>query len=233
MLAAALVLGAALWHYRLYPAFETPLAATLVLLLYGGFYTVAMYAVASTGAPLVDGNLMQLDAAMGIHLPSIVEWTAAHPTLKLLLEIAYASVALQTALVIIFCKNPWTFIYQFILGSLVCLWVFFFLPAVGPFASYGYGASETQDVYMAHLFGLRNGTMHLCCRSAQGLITAPSFHTIWAVILIAASRGWVRPFAIILNLAVIAATLTTGWHYGADVVAGLLVALLVIITYKD
>jgi len=67
----------------------------------------------------------------------------------------------------------------------------------------------------------------------EGLITVPSFHVIWAVILAASARGWVRPFAWFLNAAVIAATITTGWHYGTDVVAGLLVALLVLLMETD
>ena len=62
------------------------------------------------------------------------------------------------------------------------------------------------------------------------LVTFPSFHTTWAILLAYAFRGrrrWFIP-AVILNAAVIAATLTTGWHYFTDVIGGVLLAVAVI-----
>jgi hypothetical protein len=233
LLFAALILSAALWYYRYEAAFRTLLGATLFMIVYCGVYTVLMYLAAGVGAPLVDYELMRLDALMGVHLPSIVKWAAEHPTLNLLLNIAYASVAVQTGLVLVFSKNPWAFVQRFVMGSLACLAVFIVWPAAGPFVSHGYPVCESQAVYLAHLEGLRSGWMHICVKNAQGLITVPSFHVIWAVFLAAAARGWVRPLAYLLNAAVIAATLTTGWHYGADVVSGLLVAVVILLLTDD
>ncbi|MHC4372487.1 MAG: phosphatase PAP2 family protein, partial [Planctomycetota bacterium] len=176
LLVAALVLTAALWHYRHEAAFRVPLEATLILLLYGGFYSILMYVCGTFGARLIDPELMRLDAMMGIHLPSIVEWAREHYQIGRALEIAYASVALQTGLVIIFRKNPYPFLKRFILGSMACLLCFILCPAAGPFASYGYPPNEAQATYLAHLEGLRSGWMFICCRNAQGLITVPSFH---------------------------------------------------------
>ena len=64
LLAVATLLFGALWYYR-ETALRTPIGATLTLLIYGGFYTLVMYVAATSNAPLVDGKLMQLDAAMG------------------------------------------------------------------------------------------------------------------------------------------------------------------------
>jgi membrane-associated phospholipid phosphatase len=67
-------------------------------------------------------------------------------------------------------------------------------------------------------------------RGAEGLITFPSFHTTWALLLAWAFRGrprWFVPSAV-LNAAVIVATLTTGWHYFADVAAGAALGVAVI-----
>lgn len=233
LLIAALILLAALWHYRHEASFRTPLAATLFMVLYCGVYTVLMYLAAGVGAPLVDAKLMQLDAAMGIHLPSIIEWAGKHPRVSGLLEIAYASVALQTGIVLIFCKNPWIFVQRFVMGSVVCLAFFVMWPAAGPFATYGFRPTDAQAIYLTHLEGLRSGWMHICVKNAQGLITVPSFHVIWAVFLAASARGWVRPFAWALNIMVIVSAATTGWHFGIDIVAGLLVALFVLLAASD
>jgi membrane-associated phospholipid phosphatase len=62
-------------------------------------------------------------------------------------------------------------------------------------------------------------------RGAEGLISFPSFHTAWAILLALALRRWRVAFLLssILNAAVVAATLTTGWHYASDVLGGALV----------
>ena len=68
--------------------------------------------------------------------------------------------------------------------------------------------------------GLRSG---LSLADTEGLITFPSFHTVWALLLVAACPRPAKAFSVVLNAAVIVATLTTGWHYLADVLAGIVV----------
>ena len=51
----------------------------------------------------------------------------------------------------------------------------------------------------------------------------PSFHTVWALLLVAACPRPFKPVSAGLNAAVIVATLTTGWHYLSDVLAGVVV----------
>ncbi|MEO1995073.1 MAG: phosphatase PAP2 family protein, partial [Planctomycetaceae bacterium] len=84
-----------------------------------------------------------------------------------------------------------------------------------------------QDRYLAHLESLRDGSRTVVTwRNAEGLITVPSFHTTWAILLSFAFRDWkwLLPPVMILNVCVVISTLTSGWHYGTDVAAGALVA---------
>ena len=87
-----------------------------------------------------------------------------------------------------------------------------------------------------HLDGLRSGARTLVTwRDAEGLITFPSFHTIWAVLLVAAFYGCRRLFwpVALLNVLVVLSTITTGMHYFSDVIAGLMISAVVIWATKD
>jgi membrane-associated phospholipid phosphatase len=63
--------------------------------------------------------------------------------------------------------------------------------------------------------------------ATEGLITFPSFHVAWALLLTWAFRGrrWLFAAAVILNSLVVASTMTTGWHYFSDLLGGAAVAL--------
>jgi membrane-associated phospholipid phosphatase len=59
-----------------------------------------------------------------------------------------------------------------------------------------------------------------------GVVCFPSFHVIWAIL--GANALWCfKPLRIpvaILSTLIILSTMTSGWHYFVDVLAGLLVA---------
>lgn len=223
----AILLMVALRYYWKYPKFRTPLLGTLCLVAWGGFYAPMMYLAAGLDRPFCDSTLAGWDAALSIHIPSIVEWTREHPAFDSLLRIAYASVGIQTAMVLVFSSMPGVFIKRFIIGSTVCLVAMCFMPAVGPFYHYAYEMVGRQEIYLQHLHACRENGLVLCT-SGEGLITFPSFHTIWALFLMAAARGWVRAPAVCLNILVILATMTTGWHYGIDTLMGLAIGTIII-----
>lgn len=61
----------------------------------------------------------------------------------------------------------------------------------------------------------------------ESLLTLPSLHTVLAVL--AAFALWPIPYvrwlAAVVALFLIITTMTTGWHYGVDVIAGLVLTL--------
>ena len=88
-----------------------------------------------------------------------------------------------------------------------------------------------QQNFLQHFHALRAGEFPVVSMSnLEGLITFPSFHTTWALLVAYAFRHyrWFFLPMVLLNLAVVVATMTTGWHYAADVLGGILTAAVAI-----
>ena len=234
-LVLTLILGAAAWFYRQRSwQFVLCLTALLHVTLFTSAYSVLMYCGGALGQPFIDDHLASFDALCGIHLPSIVDWANYNSTAQSLLNVAYHSLLIQTPFVIIVLgfrgkRQPLEgFVLQFMISTIVTAMVFFAFPAEGPFAKYGYTPNASQAAYLDHLHGLRSGERTVATwREAEGLITFPSYHTTWAILLAYAMRrhGWLTALFAVLNIAVVAATLTTGWHYFADVIGGSVLAI--------
>ena len=233
-------LGPAAVFYQRRNAQQCSLCATAVLLIlmYFSCFTVMMYAAAAVSSPLIDDTLIGLDAALGVHLPSIVDWSGRHPVLAQVLACVYHTTIFQTLFVVLFlgCMGDRLQLEGFVLQFMICLAivavVFCYAPAEGPFAAYGYEPSPEQTRYLQHLREMRSGDRTvISLTDCEGLVTFPSFHTTWAILLVACVRHRRRVFLTlaVLNVAVVAATLTTGWHYVTDVIGGVCLAAGVIV----
>ena len=229
---------AVIFHGRRLKAFSNLLVGFLCMVAFNLSLTVLTYAGTPLNAPLADGWLMQADQAMGIHLPSIVQWAHDHPTIQWALNRAYFSVLLSTLLAIVVLgldsdvRRLREFVMHFMLGGMITTVVFFLFPAEGPFAAYGYAPRPDQQRFLEHFHALRAGQFPtVSMNNLEGLITFPSFHTTWAILVAFAFRHyrWLFFPMVVLNVAVIAATLTTGWHYGADVLGGTATAMAAIL----
>lgn len=217
--------------------FVGTLLAVIQLLLFTACFTVLMYSVAAIGAPPCDDALLRIDSALGIFVPDVAAWASQFPLLTLVIDVAYNSTLPQTLLVVLLLgfagdKDPLEqFVLRFMIVLLVTAAIFAVAPAAGPFAVFGLEPNATQQSYLAQFEALRDGTLtSVTLTDTEGLVTFPSFHTAWAILLTAAA--WHRkklrvPFAA-LNALVIVGTLTTGWHYFIDVLAGAALAGLTI-----
>jgi membrane-associated phospholipid phosphatase len=204
--------------------------------------SVLTYACTPLAAPLADAWLIRVDEALGIHLPAIVAWAQQHPALYTVLNLAYPSVMFSTLLAMVVLglnDDRWklqSFVLHFMISGLLTTLFFCLFPAEGPFAVYDYPARPDQQRFLTHFHALRNGQFPVVSlTNVEGLITFPSFHTSWAILLAWGFRHyrWLRVPMLFLNLTVVASTLTTGWHYGSDVLGGLLVAALSIATTEQ
>jgi membrane-associated phospholipid phosphatase len=187
-------------------------------------FTLLMEAAAAARLPLADRALASIDAALGLNAPALVAWVAKFPKLSLLMKCAYFSVMPQTCLVILLnAEKPelWIFLRRFFLAAQISVCLFFLFPAEGV-------ATCLSPPVMARFHALRGGAP-LDWQQAQGIITFPSFHAAWGIILVAAF--WKSPLrwpAVALNTLMIASTVTTGGHYFIDVPGGILVGLVAI-----
>ncbi len=234
---AALLTGVGLYYrYRNECDFVVCVNALLHLVLFSSSYTILMYCLATFNRPLIDPVLVEIDAGLGCHLPAIVSWAKAHPTVEHALQMAYDTLLPQTALIAILGlvgdRRPLeVFVRRFMIGALLTAAVFCAYPAAGPFEAFGYELNDAQARYMAHFEGLRAGQMDtISLGQAEGLITFPSFHATWAILLALGCwhRRWLFVLSAVLNGMVLIATLTTGWHYLADVFAGIVVAVVAV-----
>jgi len=223
----------ALYYYRRgEDRFVLCLATLAQTIAFISSFTVLMYAVASFSRPLCDDQLAAFDAWCGVNVSAIRDWTNAHAAVRLAMDAAYGLLLFQLPTIVIVLgllgdRRPLeTFVLQEIVASLLTVAVFAFLPADGPFSFHGYDPSPDQAHYLEHFRGIRSGEMQsISLQGAAGLVTFPSFHTAEALLMALAFRRRRSLFVLFgsLNLLVVLSTMTTGWHYFADVVAGLVV----------
>ena len=162
--------------------FVNLLIGFLCMVAFNVFLSILTYAGTPLNAPLADKWMVAFDSAVGIHSPSIVSWAAAHPTIKLTLDLAYPSVMLSTLLALVVlgldCDRLrlQEFILQFMIAGLLTTVVFFMLPAEGPFVTYDYDLRPDQQRFLEHFHALRAGNFHhVSLDHLEGLITFPSF----------------------------------------------------------
>ncbi len=229
LVCGAMISVAVFYARRSVEQFVISAHALAQIVAFSACYSVAMYCVASFNSPLADDWLVSFDKACGVCVADVAAWAANVPKLSGLLQIAYATMLIQTALVVISLgfanrrQHLESFVLCFMVSSTLALAVFAFLPAEGPFCSYGYEPDASQQRFLDDFHAMRSGERTLVTwKKAEGLITFPSFHTTWALLLAWGLRGSRFLFipACLLNLAVVASTMTTGWHYFADVLSG-------------
>ena len=230
------LVGVAAFHFRKEERFILCLSALAQISLFSMAFVVLTYLGAEMARPLIDRCLTACDASLGFHLPAVVAWQQQHPIIGRMLQLAYDSLLLQTAAIVAILgflgdrKPLELFILRMMLAALVTLAIFMVIPAEGPFEIYEIAPSATQAHYLEQFRALRVGAFHqFSYRDAEGLITFPSFHAVWALLLFMAVRRRLILGILFgaLNAAVILSTMTTGWHYLSDVLAGLLIGVMI------
>lgn len=206
-------------------------------------FTVAAAVLHDFGAtlarPFVDAQLAASERALGFDWRAHVAFLGAHPGLARALALAYHSSGPQVALVVIVLSagrrlgRLWLYARLFAATLLVVVAMSSLVPAEGPYAFYAMpevaAAPRLESVggtwHLASLAQLRGGgPITLALEDIRGLATFPSFHvclamlTAWALLPV----PLLGPLAVLLNLAVIVATVGAGGHYFPDLVAGAL-----------
>jgi membrane-associated phospholipid phosphatase len=228
LLAAAL--GAASFVLKDWADYLRALTALQLFCFFSVFFVLGMNVTATTARPLADDWLWRLDGGLAA---SIHHRVNDIPWLSQLLFYAYQSSLPQTVLTIFFLVftkrfvQLSTFFERFMICALITLVGFYWFPAVGTLAK-GLSSYPELEVVRAEFFRLRGGVKSVSVVGAQGMVTFPSFHTIWAILLISVyyrSRLFIP--VLILNVLVIVSTVTSGMHYAVDVLAGFAVCAVV------
>jgi hypothetical protein len=204
---------------------------------------IASYAVAACTEGWVDEAMVRFDRSIDFDWRDLYAVTAAHPILQISGRIVYASIFASPAILLLSFNRHGQraearqFLASFWLAALVSLFLFRFLPTLGPLSYMWHGPISympTSGLYQADLIPmLREQRMHVIDLAVlRGLVGPPSFHAASAVLYILAA--WrtrkLRVPLTILNVAMLFSIPVEGTHYAIDVISGASVALAAYLT---
>lgn len=236
-----LLFGCVLIIHGLYIRTESPRASNFLwglgLLFWAGLANLALAnALQSTPFSPIDHILVKIDRWMGIHTETLMTWTHDHPLYYTILTTIYASLTYQliVSIFLLVLFNTRRAISVFFIAELstflIGSFIYYFFPTVAPsgvFHSPYFSVSQHDTslrFYDVHHF-IKNSIVD------GGLIAFPSFHVIWAILI---TYSWINKKIIFypvcaLNIILIISTVLLGWHYFADVIAGIILAAMGII----
>jgi len=199
---------------------------------------LASYPVAANTHGFDDFALERADRLLRFDWIRWYDFVAAHPWLQLAGTLAYQSIFVTPAILLGYYAysgrraEARLFIASFSVAAVVTLLLFMLAPAQGPLAYLWHGRipyMPQSALYQAQVIPLlRHHEVHtVAVTSIHGLVCAPSFHTVSAVLYIIAA--WpirkLRWPLLALNIAMLLATPVEGTHYLTDMIVGALVAI--------
>lgn len=206
---------------------------------------LASYPVAAATTGFYDFALERSDRLLHFDWISWYDFVAAHPILQLAECAAYQSIFATPAILLGYFAvsgrraEARIFIASFWLAAVITLALFTLAPAEGPLAYLWHGRipyMPESALYQAQLIPLlRHHALHsIAVSSLHGLVCAPSFHSVSAVLYIVAA--WpirrLRWPLLALNVAMLLATPIEGTHYLTDMIIGMLVAIVATVAVR-
>ncbi|HTW81827.1 MAG TPA: phosphatase PAP2 family protein [Terracidiphilus sp.] len=181
---------------------------------------------------LVDAQLSAADAAFHFSTGYFVRSVAKFPLLARFLQICYQLAIPMISLSVIIppilghANASRRSILAIVLAAIVTVSIFWFLPAAGPWTVQGFQPTIEQSAVTNYLSLLKTHAPFTTDCKTTAIISFPSFHVVLAIVA-AAAIGSIRVLRIAawtLAALICISTITTGWHYGVDVVGGLIIA---------
>lgn len=205
-----------------------------VFLAFSSVTIVMSYLTVVLRRPLIDEHLVAVDRALGFDWLAQYHWVMAHPLVEKILFIGYASLIPQLIVLTLLLnfmnmrRRCWEMIWLFMSACIACLIFSALWPAAGAF---GYFGLEGEHRYVQIFMKLYNNSLRVIGEEpVDGIIQFPSLHIALAVIYAYAARGirYVFPFFIAMNTLLLISTPAIGGHHLIDVLAGALMAVLLI-----
>lgn len=184
----------------------------------------------------IDITLIKIDRWMGVNTPALMAWTHHHPVWHFVFRLAYNALPIELIgfliiLTLLSAKNELSVFYIAQLSTIfIGGMIYYFFPTIAPsgiFHSPYFSATQHDTsirFYDVHHF--------ITLPTDQGgLISFPSFHVVWAILLVnccKAKKIIFYPVAC-FNVLLITSTVFLGWHYFVDVFSGIVLAVLGIV----
>ncbi|MEP7222182.1 MAG: phosphatase PAP2 family protein [Novosphingobium sp.] len=206
---------------------------------------IASYPLAAASSGFADAHLLRIDRLLHFDW---LEWYRAvshHPVLQHIGTWAYACIYVSPIILLAhFAQTQQRlaarqFLVTFWLAIVLTLLLFPLFPAEGPLAYLWHGRipyMPTSALYQEQLIpALRTHRItNVDMGALRGLVCAPSFHTVSAVVYLAAA--WpikrLRWVLVAINAAMLLSTPIEGTHYLSDMIAGLFVAVFAILAVR-
>jgi membrane-associated phospholipid phosphatase len=224
---------------------QTRMVTAVQTILYGVLYLattcvygiLAAYALQRSAFPLQDHLLTSADHALGLSWSDYAHWLDRHPAIQTILQFAYNTIFPQIALplVVLALSHQLTEIRYFValtIAFVATIIISALLAAAGPVAFVDRASFEilrfTGATPLDHLMRLREAGPLIMTDPPGGIGTFPSFHATVAVMTPLTLRHHPRILfpLLVLNVAMLAGTVTEGAHYFSDVLAGICMAFL-------
>jgi len=242
---ALLPLLAGRWFYaniRRSPQIATALSGTAQIVAFAAVAAPLSYIATAMSAPfpLQDHTFDVVDKAFGFDWRALLTWMDANSAVYAPLRTVYSSLTVQASIAILVLAFARLFVWlrifmlAFIIAALIGLAASIAVPAHGAWSYGGLTLDDcpnilpvVRDIPVPIIDGLRDGSYRLLMAiGSEGIITFPSLHAAFAVILIVAF--WPVPVLRWIGLAfdvlMLVATPVDGSHYLVDIFAGLAVA---------
>lgn len=198
--------------------------------LYTNALTILILIAGRSPFPLMDAALARMDARAHFSTQYLVHLVARAPYIETGLAVVYAVLpALIVAAILIPALSGHTeAARRYVMGIVVAailtaafsaLW-----PAVGPWTMQAIRPTREQAGIAAYLIRLKSSAPVDIDLLNAGIVSFPSFHVVLAILsaLSLSSIRRLRAIAWVLAGLICISTITTGWHYGIDVLAGLM-----------
>jgi hypothetical protein len=240
-----------LWRYCRRPASATQrrlrdfAESALLLIAISLLGALGSYAAAAGTSGYCDAALDHADRLLHFNWLALYTLVAGHRSLQWLAEAAYFSIWLTPCLLIGWFAwenrqaQARQFLATFWLAALLTLLLFPLFPARGALAFLWHGPVPyvpVEGIYQGRIIPLlrAHAMSQVDLGNLRGLVCAPSFHTVSAAIFIA--TAWperpLRRVIVPLNAAMLLATPVEGTHYLSDMLLGLLVAAVAVLTVR-
>lgn len=233
--------AAAFYKYRGVDNFVSALLIVFWMGLVSDLHVYPMFIAGRQPAPFYDEHLAMIDRVLGLEVTDVLAWIDSFPVARELLHRIYYTLVFLMATALLSTtllgrlKEAQEYVISMVCAVAITFPLFAIFQAQGPFVYYGFPANPAQSEFLSVLAALKaEGLFTMDLGYASGLITFPSFHTILA--LLAGIALWSFPVVRWLGLIwaglIVLSTLTTGWHYTIDVLAGILVTVLSVLGAK-
>jgi hypothetical protein len=192
-----------------------------------------------------DATLQRIDELLGFDWLAWYRLVADHRALQWLGLAAYRTIYLTPAVLLGF--YAWKgdkaaahrFLMTFWLAAMLTLMLYPLMTAVGPLSFLWHGPlpylPESEEWQAALIPALRAHQVHVVdLAQLRGLVSAPSFHTVAAVLYLRAAwpHRELRAPLFALNGAMLLSTPVEGTHYLIDMILGAVVAIVAILAMR-